>query len=597
MFDAHRGLLVPDRLRVRNSDPLPDVDPANMMATYVSLDEYAPNVSVQVIQDRFHRYPSITQLEALAMLNRIAADRELSEEWGSTFQQTLQPELGQKLGEILATNKGSHVLLARQVILRAMLDVLQDEPEDVSTTQEVPLAHLLTVATLEVHEVANRLPQVGTTGQMPSNDRQDEQILGVPFRLALELMQNQIFNVPTDPYSLVGRMVHIWSRSDSLVRTTIRKAPRELLLEATALEFEDFLALGFALYAHARSWRPGESLWLKADFNSSLPQEKIAKFVSLVSAALDQYRPAVAKMQSDWDFLFLQSKPVLRYQDSLLVLDPQFLLERVLLGIYWDVHDHERDVQALVSRSRARLQWTQAYSEMVEQQVVDHLNRIAPPILFQSQGLQRAFYSEDDLRTAYPQQGQKLADGALHFGGDLCLFEVVSGQVKTAFRIGGERHAFEEDVDRLVLEKAEQLDGAAQAILENEHALTNHPPTPGLRILPVIVVASGFPMNPASLHFLESKLSERSLLQDPRIQPLVVIDLSELEMLEALHEHGMSLVDVLMDWIQSENWGAPLGVYLQHLHKQPYSYFRPAHLDTIAHSALMDAIERLQLRT
>ena len=120
----------------------------------------------------------------------------------------------------------------------------------------------------------------------------------------------------------------------------------------------------------------------------------------------------------------LQARPLLRLGDDVVVLDERYLIERVTRGLYWLVHDHEKNVHG----ESARGSWTQVWSEMVETRVEDQLRRMAPSLF----GGGRAFFTEEDLQSAFPRT--KNCDAGIDFGGDVVLAEVVSGTVKVQTR-------------------------------------------------------------------------------------------------------------------------------------------------------------------
>ncbi len=70
----------------------------------------------------------------------------------------------------------------------------------------------------------------------------------------------------------------------------------------------------------------------------------------------------------------IQARPLLRLGDDVVVLDERYLIERVTRGLYWLVHDHEKQVHG----ENARRAWTQVWGEMIETRVEDQLRQMAP---------------------------------------------------------------------------------------------------------------------------------------------------------------------------------------------------------------------------
>ncbi len=248
----------------------------------------------------------------------------------------------------------------------------------------------------------------------------------------------------------------------------------------------------------------------------------------------------------------IQERPLLRRGNNVVVLDEQYLIERITRGLYWLVHDHEK----LVHGDQARNQWTKAYGEMVESRAEDQLRRMAPPLL----GGQSSFFTEEDLLKAYP--GQKNCDVGIDFGSTVVLAEIVSGTVSVPTREQANSAAFEADTRRLVIVKAGQLDVAARNLLDN--------PKPGLldgqaalAVVPIVIVGGQYPVNPVTVRVVDDLVTAANLLSDPRIRRLGLIDFEELEACDALHERrNISLVDLLNSWQDSPYQNASFRSYL-----------------------------------
>ena len=181
---------------------------------------------------------------------------------------------------------------------------------------------------------------------------------------------------------------------------------------------------------------------------------------------------------------------------------------------------------------------------MVERMVEDILESMAPRLL----GSGTTYYMEEDFAAAY--EG-KICDAGIDYGNDLCLFEVVSGRLTIESRIAGSADAFAEDTEQVVLKKARQLHETASSLLADQRSLLGHE-VPGLRILPVVVAAGGYAVNPISIEYLREQLVHEGLLTDPGVEDLAVIDLGELEMLEGLQANkGGTPVEVIRDWKSS----------------------------------------------
>src|SRR5207249_2025454 len=142
-------------------------------------------------------------------------------------------------------------------------------------------------------------------------------------------------------------------------------------------EVEDILSIGFLFHAHVDTWNREKPYLLARDMGSDMPEEKKAAFLAQTSYSAEEMRAALEGRSSPFDFLPIQERPILRLDPGFLVLDEQYLWERVTRGLYWMVHDHERDHVG----DSARQAWTQAYGEMIELMVEDQVRQMAPPDL------------------------------------------------------------------------------------------------------------------------------------------------------------------------------------------------------------------------
>lgn len=279
-----------------------------------------------------------------------------------------------------------------------------------------------------------------------------------------------------------------------------------------------------------------------------MPPEKVEAFRRLMAATTGEYRQAFeAVPESRFDFLPFQERPIWRTEHGYVSVDLRYLWDRVTRGLYWIVHDAEKQ------RSEAeRQRWTQGFAEAVEALAESEIETLAPPIL----GGGVNIYTEDDFEAVYGPQ--KRCDIAIDFGNAGLLTEIVSGQLTVPTRVAGSHHAFERDTRRLVLDKCRQLHEAAEALLADSMPLLGYAVPGGYRIFPMLVVGGGYPVTPFTMKFVGAHLDKEGLLSQPMMQPLAIVDLGELETLEGLAERGRSLLDVLAAWQESGIAHVPL---------------------------------------
>ncbi len=258
-------------------------------------------------------------------------------------------------------------------------------------------------------------------------------IAGMPARFSIDIVCNYTFNATDDLWSQLDRHLRLWRDYGEVGagRHLGVDAPADLFAEATGMDIGDCMALAFALFS-GQHRLPNNTPFVPVDFSSDMDRSTIDRFVNWISATPDGNPPAplLQKQRSDWDFLAFRH-PVVRFDEGLVVIDPDMLMERVTNGLYWPVHDH------LKEQSEARRQaWTQAWGDMIEALVEDELKPHRATDLTGG----KTFFTEDDLAAAYP--GHKTADVVLDLGEQLAAIEIVSGQWSLKSRVDGDVDSF-----------------------------------------------------------------------------------------------------------------------------------------------------------
>lgn len=566
------GLVVP-------ASALPD--PMDYAATYLTLDEYfdmAPPGAVgdqlpRLIGDLVRMHPRTTMLQQLALLNYVSSQESLCAALVDGFREVLRSETRARFDAVMSGKGGggSRRFVARQPILHAMRLVLLEGDDDGQGGN----LHPLTAVVLLAHATAARLGQVAAD--------EEQRIGGYPASLAMEMVQNLAFYEQEDMWASMDRTLRLWAVDP--VREPLRGRPIDLLRDATGLDVEDLLALGFALHSHVQGWRPGTAVAVDLDLGSDMDPARLASFFSIMARTPDALCRDLESASGRWDFLPFQRTPILRLPRGWVVLDGAYLWERVTSGLFWMVHDHEE--QAFGSRGWKA--WHRAYGEMVETIAEKQFLEMAPPLLDGG----RALYTEEDFEKAYGQQ--KKCDAGVDYGDAVVLFEVVSGQLSRATRTEGKVTSFVKDTEKLVLKKARQLDSTAMTLLGDECSLTGHPPRSRLQVCPVVVVAGGYPNSPATDSYIREELEAEGLFGDGRCETLAIVDIGELEMLEGLAERGASIPALLRRWKASPIASMPLRNYvIRYMGNGPC--FRPSRMDAPVDDLFDEIVSRLKLR-
>lgn len=554
--------------------------PIDYAHVYMTLADYLPPstpagpLDPQAVAEQLTRgQERIALLVHLALLNGLTHQgRGVVDQLAVEYERFLEPTAAERCRNSRSRGREPHQFLARQPLLAAMRTVLVGRDPAAQEAVVPPIV----AAVLLSHAVAVDL----------AADREhDDEMVGVPEHLFFEMLRLGPLYESEGMWESIDRHVRLWRYyGERLVRTNLRASPAELLVEATGLELEKILALGFALYAIAHNWKPGETVNMPApNLGLGLDPADLDAFWSLVAASPEELSDEFeGHTASAFDFLPIQMRPVLRLPEVVIPLDIGYLWDRVTTGLYWMVHDAEK-----ARGSRDRLRWTQGFAEAVELMVEDSVSQMAPMDLAGG----TTWYTEEHFAVAYPDA--KRPDAAIDFGDRILLIEIVSGALSVPTRIDGRRDRFDDDLERLVLKKCRQLDSAAQAVLHDSQALTGYPGPPGLRVIPAVVIGGGFPLNPLTRQYIEEKLSAEKLFEHPLVQTLSIIDLGDIEALEALAEKGLTPVDVLDGWQASGLHAVPFRNYL--LTRWSGRDLRPSRMEAV-HETFDTIRDVLQIR-
>jgi hypothetical protein len=100
----------------------------------------------------------------------------------------------------------------------------------------------------------------------------------------MEMVCNAIFNEHGDTYSSIARQLRLWrDYADEGAQHIDGRSPADLARQATGLDVEDFLALGFAFVSHTMAWRPGGQLYIPDGYFPRVDPGILDRFLDLVA--------------------------------------------------------------------------------------------------------------------------------------------------------------------------------------------------------------------------------------------------------------------------------------------------------------------------
>ncbi len=533
--------------------PAAQADAASYAASYLTLSEYVDlsnepipvdmSSLIRLFADDNERQELVAHV---VKLNHIAGNAGALAKLQEAYRTKLRPDTQARFDGLLEDPDHRRVFLSKQPLLATLRHLLTTDPETQPANRRAPMVN----AILLTHAVASTLEA----------DRETALRLGnMPAYLLLEVVRTALLGHTVDIHAALDRVVRLWrDHGAKVTKGGLGQTPLELLTEATKLDLIEILGFTFALLVRRiNGLEPSDPIFERPDLGVRADPDRIARFLGLTSDTWDGLRRRLATSDRRFGFLAFEATPILSTDIGLLVIDEDYLWQRITTGLYWMVHDYLKFTRA--PGTYTNLRWNQAYGEMVELYVEDSLRRMAPPLLHNSGG--KTFYTEEDMELAYGDT--KKCDAVVFVGSAFLMVEVIGGQMTVPTRIDGDPEQFVRDTDRLVIDKCRQLSEACDLVKENEKALTGFPPTPGVRFVPIVVVGGGYPVNPATRQYIGRQIKEEGLFAAASVgQALSILDLEDIDMLEGLWERGNVPVDVLLGWRESHQADLPFKSYV-----------------------------------
>jgi hypothetical protein len=217
------------------------------------------------------------------------------------------------------------------------------------------------------------------------------------------------------------------------------------------------------------------------------------------------------------------------------------------------VHDHLRGAE--------RLKFTRFFGELFQRYAQDAIDRAYPT----SDHLFKRVYPEK----RYGKRGQEknTSDVMILYGEDVIFVEVIASRLKMVeTTIRGDLTSFRQDLRDKVINAAQQVDRVVGDFRRGEFGLDGFQGKNMRRAYPVVVSFGTIPQTVPVWHEIQGMLLKRRILQSSADADLTLIDVEELEMLEALIASGISLVDIL-EQKQSHPWYRywPMKTFLAHV--------------------------------
>jgi hypothetical protein len=360
------------------------------------------------------------------------------------------------------------------------------------------------------------------------------------------IMELIAYIVQAAAYDSRRALVNEYGRSYDVFFTRARELIDERVpldqwaLEDVGLSLEEQLSGGFGY--HAMSTLPDSKTGrVPAQIQPTvLVDSAIAsiedRVVSAISAPRAWFRERFARGDQSvrdvvWEIAPFSRRPFIQLESGNLALtSPTALVEWLTFGMYDRLRESAKERRTLTKKFDTLSLFGATYGDLTEDYCLAVCKSVHP---------QGRVYGDQPYGKG---GGKRTPDIAIISGSDLILIEVRSGYLSPWLRTSGDRREFEDQLDKLVFKKLAQL-GRAIADLKSGVAVVGDVDIEDVtRIWPVLITASMLLSEPL-WQVIEASLP--APLQEPDVQPLVVGDIEDLELMMGLVEKGHDLIEIL----------------------------------------------------
>lgn len=321
-------------------------------------------------------------------------------------------------------------------------------------------------------------------------------------------------------------------------------------------EIDKYLVLGWILYHAWDKDRTRTSIAIGVDELREMTKfsnEELDRLLQEFCGDVSYFKAAISEKDAKHPYknLRLLQKPLLRYKDSLICLNKNFLIMKFAVGFYYRLIDIYQEGKEDAAREEVRSLFGYAFGEYVD----EILSRIFPS---------QRFLKGDSI----PQKkGKSRVDGIIDYGHSLILLEYKSSLLPMNARTTTDPTKFKEWQKGNIIHAARQIDDFISQVKKGEldecfginssMIRTYYPLVVTLQMLPTAIGTY--------IQDIESELVKHNLLQDcPSVKPLEVMNVSDLELVEVVVDQGVALIDLVSNKIleaRGKNWGSFLQEY------------------------------------
>lgn len=320
-----------------------------------------------------------------------------------------------------------------------------------------------------------------------------------------------------------------------------------LFREATGFELKDYIAFGLAILSWFRdqselrgTYDPQrENINTETFFSKTLIDPDVTEtLLKSLTHTHESARAAISARGGDpsrfsYDFLPFMEKPLYQVKDTVIVpVHLSFLEAKFTNGIYWTIHDHLREGK--------RLQFTRFFGNIFEVYALRSIQRAIPD----DPSLVKRVYPAFTYPTK--QGDRKTSDVVVMHHKSAIFMEATASRIRMErTALSGDLEAFKEDVNKIILAGAKQLTDRIRDFRDGLFAFDGITAKDVNTIYPVIVTVHSMPESTPFWNYIRDLLKDQGLLRANGVEPLQLIDVEELEILETILPQGISLLEIL----------------------------------------------------
>lgn len=375
--------------------------------------------------------------------------------------------------------------------------------------------------------------------------------------LASEIIANLHFNRSVSVGHQLAWTHNAWLNSwprGAKTAQAVGGQPKELFLEATGIDIEDFATIAMSLYAQGSvkgivRFPPNFFTWL------GFSAEVIDYFLGATSISVESLRLKIADesqgQRSQYAFNALRQFPLVKLSSGeFLVIRTNYLVQRALSDVtFFDVSAHLKEVDEKCGTKRDAA-FRSATNQLLEHEAGVILRRI----FAKTSG---RVFDESELQMRFQKSKRRtpgVCDFAVKSGNDLLLVEVTDRAIPDSVVNGRVDPALLDKELGFVLtdRKAGQLDSTiglwkrdAERSLGDKASRINFIPL-------VLTSARGLPWNQFAQSHIDERTAQYPALSGDSCSSLALITLKDLLILENAFEEGHDVFEILKMWRQQD---------------------------------------------